>query len=101
MAVYKIISVALTSPTSSGRSVGIVRTWTQATEFVLFVCILKGTPQHTRDNISLVSWLEKLSTVADVLVPWASDTCCIKNSAYWSMSWPYKSQLDSCLKNTT
>jgi hypothetical protein len=28
--------LTLTSPTSGGRSVGIVRLWTQATEFVLF-----------------------------------------------------------------
>jgi hypothetical protein len=32
--------LALTSPTSGGRSVGIVLSRTQATEFVLFVCIL-------------------------------------------------------------
>jgi hypothetical protein len=30
--------LALTSPTSGGHSVGIVRSWTQATEFVCFVC---------------------------------------------------------------
>jgi hypothetical protein len=29
--------LALPSPTSGGRSVGIVRSWTQATEFVLFI----------------------------------------------------------------
>jgi hypothetical protein len=28
--------LALTSPTSGGRSVGIVRSWTQATEFICF-----------------------------------------------------------------
>ena len=57
--------------------------------------------QHTTDNISWISWLEKLSRVVDVLVPWVSDAQWMKNSSYWSMSWPYKSQLQSCLKNTT
>jgi hypothetical protein len=32
--------LALTSPTSVGRSVGIVRSRTKATEFVLFVCTI-------------------------------------------------------------
>jgi len=31
--------LALTSPTGGGRSVGIVRVRTKATEFVLFVCM--------------------------------------------------------------
>jgi hypothetical protein len=32
--------LTLTSPTSGGRSVGIVRSLAQDTEFVLFVCLL-------------------------------------------------------------
>jgi hypothetical protein len=34
--------LALTSPTSGGRSIGIVRSRTQATEFVLFVIPVTG-----------------------------------------------------------
>jgi hypothetical protein len=34
--------LSLTSPTSGGRPVGIVRSRTQTTEFVYFVCILKS-----------------------------------------------------------
>jgi hypothetical protein len=32
-------NLALTSPTSGGRSVGIVHSPTQTTEFILFVCL--------------------------------------------------------------
>jgi hypothetical protein len=32
--------LALTSPTSGGRSVGIIRLWAKATEFVFYFCIL-------------------------------------------------------------
>jgi hypothetical protein len=32
--------LALTSPTSGGRSVGMIRSRTQATEFVLFFCFI-------------------------------------------------------------
>jgi hypothetical protein len=35
--------LALTSPASGGHSVGIVRSWTQATEFVLFACDVSDT----------------------------------------------------------
>jgi len=67
----------------------------------IFYLFTPNRTQHTTDNISWISWLEKLSRVVDVLVPWVSDARWIKNSPYWSMSWPYKSQLQSCLKNTT
>jgi hypothetical protein len=33
-------TMTLTSPTSDGRSVGIVRSWTQATEFVLWIQLI-------------------------------------------------------------
>jgi hypothetical protein len=42
--------LALTSPTSGGRSVGIVRSRTQTTEFVLFVCLF------SQSNGLLLEW---------------------------------------------
>jgi len=39
--------LALTSPTGDGRSVGIVRVRTKATEFVLFVCLPPQTPSKS------------------------------------------------------
>jgi len=39
--------LALTSPTGGGRSVGIVRLRTKATEYVLFTCFTVYTTEHT------------------------------------------------------
>jgi hypothetical protein len=39
--------LALTSPTSGGRSVGIVRLWAKATEFVFAVSICDSVDVHT------------------------------------------------------
>jgi hypothetical protein len=41
MAPFYPQKLALTSPTSSGRSVGIVRSWTQATEFSLILVLVR------------------------------------------------------------
>jgi hypothetical protein len=53
--------LALTSPTSCCRSVGIVRSRTQATEFVLFVCFLVSLSQ---EGLRSVAYTDRL------ILPW-------------------------------
>jgi hypothetical protein len=59
--------LALTSPTSGGRSVGIVSSWTEATEFVFFLFV----------RVSQYVWMSLLFRVwAWVLLPLTPSTWC-------------------------
>jgi hypothetical protein len=61
-----------TSPTCGGRSVGIVRLRTKATEFVLFVCYSIFVDIKKNDTSLFLSWIEcrpRPSVYTDCVIP--------------------------------
>jgi hypothetical protein len=56
--------LALTSPTSGGRSVGIVSSWTKATEFLLFIGSEEATIILHSVSLTMIHGLEHTLIVA-------------------------------------